>query len=303
MLNLAVIGLGGIAQKAYLPTIGARPGLDLHLMTRSPDRLAAVADAYRVPADRRFTDLEALLTRPLDAAFVHVPTDQHAAVVERLLDAGIPTYVDKPLDSTLAGSRALAARAEAADVALMVGFNRRFAPAYVRAARQARDVVILQKNQPQGRGPIRDVVYDDFIHVVDTLRFLLPGEAGHVDVSGKVEGGELHHVVLTLSGTGFTAVGVMNRVSGSKEERLELMGDGRKQEILDLVEVVDHAGGSRTSRPADGWAPVARQRGFEQVCTAFLDGVRAGHGFDLQDALRTHELCERVVVELENLAA
>jgi virulence factor len=295
-----VIGLGGIAQKAYLPTLGSSsPGLDLHLMTRSRDKLDAVADAYRVATDRRFTDLDALIEHGLDAAFVHVPTDQHTAVVGRLLDAGIPTYVDKPLDSTLAGSRALLDRAERAAVPFMVGFNRRHVPAYVQVLRQPRDVIVLQKNQARGLGPVREVVFDDFIHVVDTLLFLKPGPIERVEVSGNVVGGMLDHVVLTLSGDGFTAVGIMGRTSGSKEERLEVMGGGKKTEIVDLVHVVDHED-SRVARPVDGWMPVARQRGFEQACATFLDAVRRWHVPDMRDVLHTHEMCERVVEELIN---
>ncbi|WP_412543868.1 hypothetical protein R8Z50_15655 [Longispora sp. K20-0274] len=239
---------------------------------------------------------------------MHAPTDQHRAVVGRLLDAGIPTYVDKPLDDTLEGSRALVERSERAGVPLMVGFNRRYVPAYVEVLERPRDLIVLQKNQAGGLGAVRDIVYDDFIHVVDTLRFLLPGPADRVHVSGRVDGAGLHHVVLTLSGADCTAVGVMNRTSGSKEERLEVAGGGAKREVVDLVEVVDHDG-YRARQPVDGWSPVATQRGIEQICTAFLDTVRAGATgrgealrsrmrAGLADALLTHELCERVVREL-----
>jgi virulence factor len=96
-MRIAIIGLGDIARKAYLPTLGVRPGLDLHLLTRNRVTLDTVAAAYRVPENRRFTDLDALLAHPLDAAFVHAATSAHPEIVGRLLDAGIPTYVDKPL--------------------------------------------------------------------------------------------------------------------------------------------------------------------------------------------------------------
>ncbi|MGO4754165.1 gfo/Idh/MocA family oxidoreductase, partial [Streptomyces sp. 2MCAF27] len=46
---------------------------------------------------------------------------------------------------------------------------------------------------------------------------------------------------------------------------------------------------------------VARQRGIEQITLAFLDAVRSGTLLTAEDALRTHELCERVVKDaLEN---
>ncbi|MEU5884934.1 Gfo/Idh/MocA family oxidoreductase [Spirillospora sp. NPDC047279] len=296
-MKVGVVGLGSIAQKAYLPVLGAK-GLDLHLMTRSRERLDRVADAYRVGDGRRFEELEALIGAGVEAAFVHVPTDRHQEVVGRLLDAGVPTYVDKPLDGSVDGARALVERA--GGTPLMVGFNRRYAPAYVAAAGVPRDLVVLQKNAAGETGSVREVVYDDFIHVVDTLRFLAPAEVGveTVAVSGRVEGDDLHHVAVTLGGDGFTAVGVMHRLSGSKEERLEVTGPGAKYEVVDLVEVVRHGRGERVRQAVDGWRPVGAQRGFEQICTAFLDGVRAGRSFDLSDPLRTHELCERVVAEL-----
>ncbi|WHT17005.1 Gfo/Idh/MocA family oxidoreductase [Crossiella sp. CA-258035] len=292
--KVAVIGLGDIARKAYLPTITARAGLDLHLMTRNPARLADVADQYRVPEPRRFTDLDELLAHGLDAAFVHVPTTAHAATVRRLLAAGVPTYVDKPLDDSLAGARALVELAERLGVPLMVGFNRRYVPAYAEAARGARDLVVLQKNQDGGSGGVREIVFDDFIHVVDTLRFLVPGPIERTFIGGVVTEGELEQVSLTVVGGGFTAIGTMHRRAGAKQERLEVTGGGVKVEVTDLGQVTRHEGGRVTRQTEDGWAPVARRRGIEQVCTAFL----AGELPDLREALRTHELCEQVVTEL-----
>ncbi|GAA3205588.1 Gfo/Idh/MocA family oxidoreductase [Actinocorallia longicatena] len=292
MKRVAVIGLGGIARKAYLPTLAARP-LDLHLMTRSRFTLDAVADTHRVPSDRRFTTLDELIGSGIDAAFVHVPTTAHLTVVPRLLDAGVATYVDKPLDTTLEGSRELVEHAARAGVPLMVGFNRRHAPAYTGALDHPRDLIVLQKNQPSGSGPVREVIYDDFIHVADTLRFLAPGPIRGSHVSGRVSGGVLEHVALTLTGEGFTAIGLMHRLGGSKEEKLELSGRGRKREILNLTDVIDHHG-PVARQPIDGWASVANQRGFEQICTEFLEGRHPG----LNDALLTHELCEKVVTSL-----
>ena len=138
------------------------------------------------------------------------------------------------------------------------------------------------------------MVFDDFIHVVDTLRFLAPGEAAHVDIRTRVVDGLLHHVVLQLSGGGWTALGVMNRVSGSAEEVVEAMGDGGKRVVRNLAEVVDHRDSEVLTRRGD-WTPVARQRGIEQICDLFLSAVRDGRVLDAEDALRTHALCERIV--------
>ncbi|WP_327730673.1 Gfo/Idh/MocA family oxidoreductase [Streptomyces sp. NBC_00487] len=298
-MKVGCIGLGDIAQKAYLPVLGTRPGLELHLQTRTPDTLTRVADGLHLPPGQRHTDLDALLAQNLDAAFVHAPTGAHPEIVERLLEAGVPTYVDKPLAYELADSERLVRLAEERNTGLAVGFNRRYAPGYAQCADHPRELILMQKNRIGLPELPRTMILDDFIHVVDTLRFLVPGEVEDVTVRARTEGGLLHHVVLQLSGAGFTALGVMNRLSGSAEEILEVSGQDTKRQVVNLAEVVDHKGQPSVRRRGD-WVPVARQRGVEQAVLAFLDAVRAGKVLSARDALATHELCERVVRAVED---
>ncbi|MFB7620256.1 Gfo/Idh/MocA family protein [Kitasatospora sp. NPDC056181] len=298
-LPVGVIGLGDIAQKAYLPVLTALPGLDLRLMTRDRAKLDRLGDTHRIAPADRFTDLGALIDSGIRAAFVHAATEQHVPIVEQLLTAGVDVYVDKPLDYTVDGARRLVDLAEKTGRSLSVGFNRRHAPAYVQAKERPRDLIILKKNREGLPEAARTLVFDDFIHVVDTLRFLVPGEIDHVDVRSRTRDGLVEHVVLTLAGEGFTALGVMNRVSGSTEEILEVSGADSKREVHNLAEVIDHRGQPTVRRRGD-WVPVARQRGIEQIVLAFLDAVRAGRTLDARDALRTHELCELIVERIES---
>ncbi|WP_327654841.1 Gfo/Idh/MocA family protein [Streptomyces sp. NBC_00483] len=297
-MKVGVIGLGDIAKKAYLPVLGARPALELHLQTRTPATLTEVADQLRVPASQRHADLDSLLAQGLDAAFVHAPTAAHPEIVTRLLEAGVPTYVDKPLAYELAESERLVRLAEERGVSLAVGFNRRYAPGYAQCVEHPRELILMQKNRVGLPEEPRAMVLDDFIHVVDTLRFLVPGPVEDVSVRARVEGGLLEHVVLQLAGDGFTALGVMNRLSGSTEEILEVSGQDSKRQVNNLSDVVDHKGQPSVRRRGD-WVPVARQRGIEQAVLAFLDAVRAGKVLSARDALATHELCEQVVREVQ----
>jgi virulence factor len=293
-VKVGCIGLGDIAQKAYLPVLGGRPGVELHVQTRTPATLTRVADGLHLPGGQRHQDLDSLLAQDLDAAFVHAPTSVHPDIVARLLEAGVPTYVDKPLAYELADSERLVALAEQRNVSLAVGFNRRFAPGYTQCADHPRELILMQKNRIGLPEEPRTMILDDFIHVVDTLRFLAPGPVDDVTVRARVEDGLLHHVVLQLAGDGFTALGVMNRLSGSAEEILEVSGQDTKRQVINLAEVIDHKGQPTVRRRGD-WVPVARQRGIEQAVLAFLDAVRAGKVLSARDALATHELCERVV--------
>jgi virulence factor len=293
-VKIGVIGLGDIAQKAYLPVLATQPGLEPHLVTRSPATLERVGAAHRVPEGHRHTDLDSLLAARPDAAFVHAPTVAHPDIVTRLLEAGVATYVDKPLSYELADAQRLVRLAEERRVSLTVGFNRRYAPGYAQCLEHPRELILFQKHRVGLPEEPRRMVYDDFIHVVDTLRFLVPGSVDHIDVRARVRDGMLHHVVLQLSGDGFTAIGAMNRLSGSAEEVLEVSGQDTKREVRDIAEIVDHKGQPSVRRRGE-WVPVARQRGIEQIVLHFLDAVRAGEQLSAQDALRTHELCERIV--------
>ncbi|MFF3672347.1 Gfo/Idh/MocA family protein [Streptomyces sp. NPDC002120] len=293
-MKVGCIGLGDIAQKAYLPVLTTRPEIELHLQTRTPATLERVGEIHHVPAARRHTDLDALLAEGLDAAFVHASTPAHPEIVTRLLRAGVPTYVDKPLAYELADSVRLVELAEERRVSLAVGFNRRHAPGYAQCADHPRELIIMQKNRVGLPEDPRTLVLDDFIHVVDTLRFLLPGEAEHVDVRAVVREGLMHQVVLQLAGDGFTALGIMNRLSGSTEEILEVSGRDTKRQVVNLAEVIDHKGQPTIRRRGD-WVSVARQRGIEQVVDHFLEAVETGRTLSARDALLTHQLCELVV--------
>ncbi|MET9375635.1 Gfo/Idh/MocA family oxidoreductase [Streptomyces sp. NPDC002992] len=295
-MKVGCIGLGDIAQKAYLPVLAALPGVELHLQTRTRATLEWVAETHHIPAVRRHSDLDSLLSAGLDAAFVHAPTAVHAEIVTRLLQAGVATYVDKPLAYEYAASERLVELAEEHGVGLTVGFNRRLAPSYAQCLDHPRELILMQKNRIGLPEDPRTLVLDDFIHVVDTLRFLLPGEVEHTDVRARIRDGLMHHVVLQLSGDGFTAIGMMNRMNGSTEEILEVSGQDTKRQVLNLADVVDHKGQPTVRRRGD-WVPVARQRGIEQAVLSFLEAVRAGKRLSARDALSTHELCERVVRE------
>lgn len=303
-MRIAMVGLGAIARKAYLPVLAPRADLQLVLCTRDPRALAEASAAWRIPDCA--SDVAQVVERGVDAAFVHTATESHAHVVATLLDAGIPVYVDKPIAHDLATARSVAERAERAGTLLMVGFNRRFAPMVrrVQAAGPAR-LVLMQKNRVALPDAVRRVVFDDFIHVVDTLRFLAPGDVAPVRASAVVDAGLLRHLVLEMGGAGFSAVGVMDRDGGTTEEVLEVTVPGEKLVVRDLDALVRYrAGEERRERHGD-WESVLHRRGFPAIVQHFLD-CAAGRAEPLQsarDALETHAVCEWSVARIEAEAA
>ena len=299
LLRVGVVGLGDIATKAYLPALAGLDDVELSVASRTPATVERIARTYAVRTAT--TRIDQLLDEGLDAAFVHAPTDAHAELVERLLRAGVHVLVDKPLAPDLGSARSLVELAEREGRSLAVGFNRRWAPSYRALRDLPRSVVLMQKNRAGQPGRPRTVVFDDFIHVVDTLRFLLPrglpGEQERIGIRCWVGDGLLRTVSLDLQVGDVTAFGVMSRVGGTDEETLEVLGEGHAHRVTDLGPVrIARAGddGVRGVRRGD-WTPVSTQRGFTAMCTAFLDAVRAGQVLSAWDALRTHEICEDVV--------
>jgi virulence factor len=299
-MRIAIVGLGDIAQKAYLPIITVRDDVELVFCTRNRTRLTQLSKMYRVTES--VTDVDDVLHRGVDAAFVHTATESHVEIAGKLLQNGIHVYVDKPIAYSYAESCKLVELAQQTGRTLMVGFNRRFAPMYASLrTKQDRRLVIMQKNRTFLPDGARRFVFDDFIHVVDTLRFLAPAEFEDMRVSAFQKHGQLHHILLQLEGDGFTLIGVMNRDNGVVEETLEVMHAGNKWVVHGLNTTVHYAGGEEHRQYFKDWDSVLYRRGFPQMIDHFLQCVKQNSvpSQTARDALATHAVCERIVTELE----
>lgn len=300
-MRVLMIGLGDIARKAYLPVLSQRPELDIHLTTRNPSVLDEVGRTFRI-AHRHASVAEALSSTAFDAAFVHTATPAHAELVALLLARQVPTFVDKPLADNLGEVEGLVALAEDRATPLAVGFNRRFAPDYVALRAVDASLIVMEKHRHRQPDAARRVVFDDFIHVVDTLLFLAPSPVRRRTIETHVVGGMLHAVTLTLAGDGFTAIGTMHRDSGLDEERLDVIGGGVRRTVLNIADRVETSGVTMVHRRGD-WVPIGQQRGFEAMCDDFLLAARQRRPVDAAALLATHEICEAIVRHAEALAS
>lgn len=77
-MKIAMIGLGDIAQKAYLPVLAQLPDVELVLCTRNPKILGTLATRYRVRAT--CTDYRDVLQHGVDAVMIHAATDVHSTL-------------------------------------------------------------------------------------------------------------------------------------------------------------------------------------------------------------------------------
>lgn len=300
MLKIGIIGLGDIAQKAYLPVISTR-NVELHLCTRNDARLAQLGSQYRIQHLHR--TVESLIESGITGAFVHTATASHDALVEQLLSHNIHVYVDKPITYHHASTERLIQLAKQNNLVLQVGFNRRFAPAYQYARTlQPANLIVLQKNRNALPGEVRTFIFDDFIHVVDTLLFLFPHALEKLIINGKKKDGLLYHVVVQfVAADGTTAIGIMNRDSGTVEERLEIASTDEKRVVVNVTDVTVYRDRNETRLIRDDWESTLHKRGFDQIVDHFIQTLQTNPSYQpaTPDYLLTHKICEQIVNELE----
>ncbi|MDR7078295.1 virulence factor [Neobacillus niacini] len=296
MLKLGIIGLGDIAKKAYLPVVSKLADVEFHIFTRSTTVLTEISNQYRFP--HIHSSLTSIIESGIKGAFVHSSTGSHEQIVRELLENGIHVYVDKPITYHLETTKELVELAERKGLILMTGFNRRFAPFY-RAMTEIDqpNMILLQKNRHALPSDVRTFVFDDFIHVLDTVRFLFQGEIQDVIVQGKVTNGILYHVVVQFISNSMTGIAIMNRDSGAVEEKLEVMGPNEKRVVLDLDKLTIYREQKEIVHPFNNWDSTLFKRGFEQIIAEFINAVRTDSfpSVTARDSLQTHEICERIV--------
>lgn len=139
-LRVGVIGVGGIAQMMHLPTLAERPDLFRigAIADVSEKTLAAVGDRYNVAT--RVRDYKELLARPdLDALLVFTSGCHRDALLD-IVESDKHVFVEKPVAYSLKETEEVVAAARGRRGQLMVGYHKRFDPAYLRARDAVREM-------------------------------------------------------------------------------------------------------------------------------------------------------------------
>jgi virulence factor len=308
-MKVAVIGLGDIAAKGYLPLLATWPGLELLAHSRSESTVESHMQRY--PFSRGTSSMEELIAWRPESAIVLTPSSTHFNVTQTLLRAGVDCYVEKPLTLSVEASRQLAALAEAEARILMIGFNRRFAPLHQKVKRLWADRPIsfcmLEKHRPQPRHSSLVSNYtDDAIHQIDLLRYWC-GEATGLGTLYRMQDEKVVGTIsqLLLDGGGLAVIAT-SRLGGRWRERYQLHGGGASVYIDAFREVrwVDGDGVALYSAEDYGsWTSQLALRGFEGELEHFFGCVRSRQPplTSGQDSVKTQELLDQLL-ELGRLA-
>lgn len=276
-LRIGVVGLGGIAQKAYLPVLSHEENWTLvGGFSPNQQKAQAVCDSYRMRCFPRLDELAA----QCDAVFVHSSTATHFDVVGQLLQRGVHVYVDKPLAAELDQAEQLIEQAHKAGKALMVGFNRRFAPRYVelqqQLAQQPAASVRMDKHRSDSVGPndLRFTLLDDYLHVVDTALWLAGGQANLV--SGQLTVNDQQQLIYAehhFNCNGSMVTTSMHRQAGSSREIVQAVTQGAVYQISDMKQWQEEKKEIISQLPLASWQTTLAQRGFEGAIKHFIDAI------------------------------
>lgn len=272
--KIGMIGLGSIAQKAYLPILTNSTTYELvGAYSPTASKRETICQAFRMES---FTGLPELASS-IDAAFVHSSTETHFEIVSYLLSKGIDVYVDKPLAATLNQGEQLVEQAERQGRKLMVGFNRRFAPMYQRVKEEGPfHTLDIAKHRGDGVRPVRyDItLLDDYLHVIDTLRFLAGDQlqlvSGHIE---KTEANELHfarHLWKDQHGLHTTT---MHRKAGVNHELVSTIRDGQRLTVEEMITLHRFEAGAHQVETFGSWDTLLTQRGFQGAIDHFISAL------------------------------
>jgi predicted dehydrogenase len=157
-----VIGCGGIAQMMHLPhlrELGDRFQV-VGLADVNEKVLNAVGDYYGI--SRRYTDYRELIAANVDAVMI-LTSGSHAAPAAAAARAGRHVFVEKPLCYTNRELDEISQAVQAGGVRLMVGYMKRYDPAYRYGQRLVQDLSNLRYVRVTVLHPASELYYQHHV--------------------------------------------------------------------------------------------------------------------------------------------
>ncbi|KRN98683.1 Gfo/Idh/MocA family protein [Companilactobacillus kimchiensis] len=297
MEKIGVIGLGNIAQKAYLPVMATlQDKYEWHLTTRNEAKGEMLEKKYGFKHFHQTLD-ELIAEKPL-AVFVHTPTPTHFEIIKQLLNAGINVYVDKPISEELSEVEALYKLAAEKNLMLTCGFNRRFAP-FNQELKQIPDkrTIVAEKIREDAVQPTKFAIFDLMIHSVDTAVYLMDENIKKVDDFLVTNDGNLEQGYITLTGSKSRAQIITNMIGGSNLELAIVQSSQTRKVVTNLSAMQTYQTGTITQNSRPDWENTLITRGFEPIIKAFLQAVSEGseNPVSPDSAILSHKLCVDLV--------
>ncbi len=299
-MRIGILGIGDLATKAYLPVLSQMADVELVLCTRNPLTLEQVKKQYRI--HESYTDLHAFLESGLEGVFIAAATRAHVTLAKMAIAAGIPVHLDKPIAANYDDCLELEQFSLRAGVPCFIGFNRRFVPAIQPLIREEKpSMVLYRKNRRMDLTDLETMLFDDFIHVIDTARYLLHDESVEGLASALLtQDQKFSGVALTLKSTTSYAQCIMKYTNGIDEEIIDVFFDHMNYTVRDLNQTIRYEANQQIETKQNDWVPTLTKRGFQAMCEAFLDSLRQrpSASIAISDALVSHRIANDALLQL-----
>jgi predicted dehydrogenase len=309
-IGVALVGAGNLARWAHLPALKAIPHARL-VAVQSAAGPRGRTYGERFGAAYCTTDFDQILSDPaIDAVLITSRNQHHASQAARSLRAGKHVFVEKPMALTDAECDDLVAAVAESGRELTVGFNRRFAPDYVRikkalAGRTGPAVINCRVNSPGISGSywmadpaIGGAILGEACHFVDLMYWLLESEPVRVasfclpmdrehPVGQNNMAATFHFADGSVAGLTYCTVG--SRTSGG--ERVEVFAQG----LGATTEDFKHSS-IRTSLRSNRNRWFAA-KGYDLQLQSFFDALRSGGrpAVSVRDGARATIACLRML--------
>ncbi|MDV6252364.1 Gfo/Idh/MocA family oxidoreductase [Vibrio sp. EA2] len=305
-MKIGIIGLGDIAQKAYLPVITQLPNIDLVFCTRNTTTLGALAQQYRI--SETCQDYQQLMNFGVDAVMIHAATSVHFQIAEYFLKQGIPTFVDKPLTDNATEVEKLYEISAQTNQPLYVGFNRRHIPLYNQHMQgvQTGDLAGLkslrwEKNRHNQPGDVRTFIFDDFIHPLDSVNIMAKDNLQDVYVTHQIDGAELARLDVQWQHGETLLHASMNRHFGITTERVQACYANQAVEFNSFVEGKRWQENQEQKLSLKDWTPMLTSKGFHAMLLDWLSVIEIGtlaHNV-VERNIASHQLAEAICQQIE----
>ncbi len=300
-MKIAIIGLGDIAQKAYLPVICQRAGVELVFCTRNAQTLAQLAQQYRVTEVCQ--DYRQLLKMKVDAVMIHAATQIHYEIAAFFLQHGIATFVDKPLADNAREVEALYELAIRQQQPLYVGFNRRHIPLFNQhvpelARGESGELRSLrwEKHRLNLTGDVRTFLFDDFIHPLDSVNLNAKADLRDVYLTHQMADGKLARVDVQWQSGETLLHASMNRQFGITCERVSASYQNRAVEFDSFVQGTLWQQGQQSKLNLADWTPMLASKGFANMIEDWIGVIEQGRVPDavIERNIASHQLAEAI---------
>jgi predicted dehydrogenase len=261
---------------------------------------------------KAFPEVAALLAEGLDAVYVCVPPFAHGPAERAVIQAGVPLFVEKPIEINLEKARETAQLIAQKGLLTGVGHHWRYSSVVERAREVLGDRPVrlvtgawLDKVPPVAWWPRRDrsggPVVEQAAHVLDLARHLA-GEVTAVSAIGngtppEVNGADIDGATAATLRFASGAVGTLAAtcVLGWKQRAgLEIYADGLALTITEEKLTVHDGGGDWGMDVDPDAARIAVDRAFVEAVRGAGDDVRVPYA----EALRTHAVATAIAASV-----